>query len=78
LYSLWYADWGQPSLQPNGYWGKKRLVPEADHSVPFNAKTKNDEAMSPLSHMLSWHVYAENEITGDVKEDNMIKRFFYK
>jgi hypothetical protein len=62
LCAPWYPDclWGEPSLLPNGYWGGggggKRLVPEADHSAPFNTKVKNDEAIPPLSLMSSWHI----------------------
>jgi hypothetical protein len=35
--------------------GVKRLGHEADHLPPSSAKVKNGGAISPLSHMSSWH-----------------------
>jgi hypothetical protein len=34
-----------------------QLGREADHSLPASVKVKNGEAIPPLSHMFSWHVY---------------------
>jgi hypothetical protein len=47
--------WKPPSLLPNGYWGVRQLMHEADHSPPSNAEAKNGGAIPPLPHVSSWH-----------------------